>query len=219
MNIQYQLDRLRQELELRIASAVTACGGCIGVYYYNMGKRYKDCPSEDATGEFLAVNIKDRAGARTCNALLIELYTEPGNPMVMCLVNDEAGNDTELPTGQLTIESLEHLHSWLCRHEFIEEQPLWRCSCCGSSDVEERIWITVNTGEERSSAENRNEYYCNQCDCHDWPVTHNDLMRDIEKWYSEQSQEQGQNSLPNTDRWNTITDEEKIEIWSEHQKL
>lgn len=229
MDIKTTIDRLRSELTNRIGNAVSQSGGCIGIYYYNMGIRHKECPGEEATGELPAVEILSGTGVRTQTALLIELYIERNSPHVMCLVNDEAGNDTEVPLDRLTIESLGHIHGWLTKHEFLAEDTLWRCRRCGSSDVEEQVWIAVNTGEKRSTAQNRDEFYCSECDSHDRLTTEGELMDEIERWITKARSEDfgacpesaGERvaALPEPEKWNSLTTEGKIAVWSKHNNI
>lgn len=42
---------------------------------------------------------------------------------------------------------------------------MFKCSKCNSTEVEELMWVNMNTGEESNEAET-GEFYCNSCESH-----------------------------------------------------
>lgn len=46
------------------------------------------------------------------------------------------------------------------------EEELWVCSECGSLDIEEKMWVRVNTGEVTDSGDEGLNCYCNNCQKH-----------------------------------------------------
>lgn len=46
------------------------------------------------------------------------------------------------------------------------DEELWVCSDCGSLDIEEKMWVIVNTGEITDSVDEGLNCYCNNCQKH-----------------------------------------------------
>ena len=51
------------------------------------------------------------------------------------------------------------------------DEELWVCSECGSLDIEEKMWVKVNTGEITDSGDERLNCYCNNCEEHTIQLT------------------------------------------------
>jgi hypothetical protein len=107
-----------------------------------------------------------------------------------------------------------------------EESDPWRCSECGSLDVE-----YTDTG----CMGDRNAYWCRNCEKHTRQVQESELMRTIEEWWgktdfkqmeritgyrqSDYSTEDGYQAFVDAGNvwWNGKTNNEKIEIWNEYK--
>lgn len=141
-------------------------------------------------------------------------------------------------------DSLEDTETCYCRKcgewtkpafEKVEIPPAdpWRCRNCGSIAVEEQVWCCVNTGETTCEAQDRDEFYCGDCDTHDWLIQESELMQDvIEPWWKIETTKEDMEAItglnmnnysPDNDYrpfydacnvfWDAKTIEEKINIW------
>lgn len=51
------------------------------------------------------------------------------------------------------------------------DEELWVCSECGSLDIEEKMWVRVNTGEITDCGDEGLNCYCNNCEEHTYQKT------------------------------------------------
>lgn len=59
----------------------------------------------------------------------------------------------------------------------------WRCSACGSLEVESRVWADANTGEN-ATGDDSIEYHCLNCD-HDHVIPESEYLQRVEEWWSQ----------------------------------
>lgn len=61
----------------------------------------------------------------------------------------------------------------------------WRCEGCGSLNVQQRSWTNPNNDEFLHYDDcDRDDYWCEDCEEHEYFVRESELMADIEEWFA-----------------------------------
>lgn len=101
----------------------------------------------------------------------------------------------------------------------------WRCEECGSEKVYWKIWFDPNLQEIISEADDKDDYWCDECQEHTYHVRESALMRDaVDPWWVDASVEDREHitGICNADRafhhlcdawWKARTNDAKIRIW------
>lgn len=90
-----------------------------------------------------------------------------------------------------TLEETETCYCRECgqwRQVKLETAPIppndpWRCSACGSLEVESRVWVDANTGEN-ATGDDSIEFHCLNCD-HDHVIPESEYLQRVEEWWSQ----------------------------------
>lgn len=61
----------------------------------------------------------------------------------------------------------------------------WRCEGCGSQNVQQRSWTNPNNDDLLHYDDcDRDDYWCEDCEEHEYFVRESELMKDIEDWFA-----------------------------------
>ena len=124
---------------------------------------------------------------------------------------------------------------WLGIYKKSPQNP-WRCTECGSSDVQELSWVDRNTGKFKSIGSNEEkDRWCEYCEAHTLQVTESELMEDINYWWKQLDVDKTEivtnidsdsySSHKNPEKahekgidryWNNLSTEQKISIWKDN---
>ena len=178
-----RLETIRDEA-LGLIRGTVAEHKIIGTFYKNLGVHYDhgDEPEEYGSSPIVV----------TCNpsfgsyggyeaATLYELFLD-GQGRPLCTLNGEAGEDFDEPIEHIQTEGLLCIVEWLVEYGFIADDP-WRCEACGSLSVQAHVWIDSNTKEVVLGAQNRDEYFCADCDTNTCQIRESELLRNIDEWW------------------------------------
>lgn len=178
-----RLEAIRDEA-LGLIRGTVAEHKIIGTFYKNLGVHYDHGYEPEEYGSSPIVV--------TCNpsfgsyggyeaATLYELFLD-GQGRPLCTLNGEAGEDFDEPIEHIQTEGLLCIVEWLVEYGFIADDP-WRCEACGSLSVQAHVWIDSNTKEVVLGAQNRDEYFCADCDTNTCQIRESELLRNIDEWW------------------------------------
>ncbi len=62
----------------------------------------------------------------------------------------------------------------------------WRCEQCGSTAMQQRAWVEIDSGKIVSFDDcERSDYFCPECDTNRYPVRQSELLQKACKWWVE----------------------------------
>ena len=111
----------------------------------------------------------------------------------------------------------------------IPEDP-WRCEECGSLNVDMKVWVGSNTGEQTAQdCVDRGDCWCYDCEEHTNQVQENDLIDTINYWFhndlkpddtevisglnSEDYATEEEYDQACNNHWESLSSEKRISIW------
>ncbi len=224
MQEKQQIDNTRKSLIDKIKAAVEKKNGCIGTFYHNIGERHANCQTEDEYEDspIVVTHSQDITAYGHFEAATVhDLYIDKWDHRLKCTLNGEAGEDWDEPIENIQTDGLLQIVEWLVGKGFVEKEDPWRCSECGSLDVE---YTDTGSGD-------RNDFWCHNCMEHSWQVKESELMKDIEDWFanhlspdddevisglsSDEFSTQEEHDAACKEIWDARDNESKIHIWHE----
>ena len=179
-----QLNMMRGELIALIRTAVEKEKGIIGTFYQNRGVHFRhDTDSQEYEDSPIVVihSTSNTYYGGYEAATLYELFINADGKL-LCTLNGEAGEDWDEPIENVQAEGLISIVQWLRENGFHTDDP-WRCSACGSLEVESRVWANANTGEN-ATGDDSIEFHCLNCD-HDNVIPESEYLQRVEEWWSQ----------------------------------
>lgn len=118
--------------------------------------------------------------------------------------------------------------------EEITLPELYRCTNCGSTDVQRKVWVRPNNGNQYvddvgECETHEDDCWCDCCEGHHVIKPHRDFMEDIDHWFLNELQPDDPEVITGlcecdypsaeaydaavTAYWNGLSDEQKISCW------
>ncbi len=226
MQEKQQIDKIRQTLIGKIRAAVKKQNGCIGTFYKNLGEHHTAGRTEEEYDDSPIVvsrNDNNRTYGNFEAATVFDLFLDEDT--LVCTLNGEAGEDWDELIENIQTDGLVQIVEWLVGKSYVEKDYPWRCTECGSLDVE---YTDTGSGD-------RNDFWCNNCMEHSWQVQENELMQTTEEWWGaadfkameritgyrqiDFSPEEGYQAFVDAchEWWNGKTTDEKISFYFENK--
>jgi len=229
MNILQKIDKLKDDLSQQITQAVIDQNMHINTLCADRDEHYGP---KKHNGQLL-ISPPPSAHIYTRNCPLTALSFNKSIGQITCTVPGKKGEIVQFPFSHLGLNSRIAIYDWLKAHAFLKPEDPWRCRECGSIAVEEQVWRDVNTEEATSTAQNRDEFYCANCDDHDWLIRESELMQEIGQWWDRAEAElweaicglsrvdfgtEKQFTAACKEFWDQLTTQEKIDLWNENKE-
>lgn len=233
-----RISKIRDELIGRIRTAVEQNNNCIGTFYRNLGQHHTiDQTTEEYDDSPVVVvhNLAYYGYGGFESDTVYDIFVSAGNDKLYVTLNGEAGEDFDELIENVQVEGLLNIVSWLIGNGFIEDgkNDPWRCSACGSLQVECRTWTDANTGED-AAGDDSIKFRCQDCD-NDNAIFESEYLPRVEEWWNGAASGQKQEiveivqaDFPDNDTrearigkacqefWHNRTNDQKIEIWRKY---
>ena len=119
------------------------------------------------------------------------------------------------------------------QEEILSQEP-YRCTHCGSTDVQRKVWARPNNGNQYvddvgDSETHEDDCWCEYCEEHHVIKLHREFMKDIDYWFFHEMQPDDpevitglyERDYPSSEAydaavaayWNALSDEHKIDCW------
>lgn len=161
---------------------------------------------------------------------------------IRALVSPNLGNSFSMYCDGNTLEESETCYCRECgawtepvfeQEKTAPEEP-YRCTNCGSTDVQRKVWARPNNGNEYvddvgESETHENDCWCDYCEEHHVIKPHREFMEEIDYWFAEELESDDPEVITGlcecdypsveaydaavTAYWNALSDEQKINCW------
>lgn len=239
MNYNNQIIALREELLIKIKTAVERNGGSIDLFDCDEDVEDIEDIMERIDTPLIVANTSDhQCFGGFAVGHVVAVFIEPRSARLYVTIKRENGDDYDAILSTIQIEGLILIVSFLEGKAFIEvktEDP-WRCDECGSLNVEKKISVDANSGQP-AAGDDFEDYLCIDCE-NKSVIRTSDLINGIDDWwkylegatrgdisgveYENFHKGDSDEELLEADRlftsacddfWGSKTTEEKIEIW------